>query len=120
MALHMHPAQSRRLHTLTFGARDGDGEICLKHSVSVGKLKIDGTREHGPCKYAGRGNERGLQAVKSLGRKEAWMAKCRNPGERLQGDSLYLPPFYIFPVFEKGMKSTEEKHRGFMAVTEVR
>lgn len=47
------------------------------------------------------------------------MAKCRNPGERLQGDSLYLSPFYIFPVFEKGMKSMEEKHRGFMAVTEV-
>lgn len=47
------------------------------------------------------------------------MTKRRNPGERLQGDSWYFSPFYIIPVFEKGMKSVEEKHRGFMAVTEV-
>lgn len=36
------------------------------------------------------------------------MPECRSPGERLEGDSWYLSPFYIFPVIEEGMISVEE------------
>lgn len=51
--------------TLTFGAKAEDGEVDLKHSVCVGKPKIDGAKECGPCSYEGRGDKRGLEAAKS-------------------------------------------------------
>ena len=93
-ALHMHPAQSRRLHTLAFGARAENDETCLKHSVCLRKPKIDGARENGPCSCAGRGNERGwkLSSHGTLGHKGG-MHECRQAIGRLEGASWCLSPF---------------------------
>lgn len=46
----------------------------------------------GVCKMSSHG---------TLGQKGG-MPECRNPGERLEGDSCYLPPFVFSQCLKKG------------------
>lgn len=59
------------------------------------------------CKLSGHG---------TLGQKGS-MSEYRKPCEKLEGTSWYLSLFYVFPVFEKGIMSVKEEHRGVIAVT---
>lgn len=88
--------------------------------MCVGKPKIDGARECGLCSYTGGLTEAvcKLSGHGALGQKGG-MPECSNPCEKLEGTCWYLSLLYVFPVFEKGMMSVKEEHKGVVAVTGV-